>query len=138
MKIRYQEDLQYELSISDELMGQSIPKLIIQPLVENCMKHAIHVEAPWNIVVKGYVTGEEWQINVLDNGPGMSEEKRRLLADRIGELEATGRFPGLRIEGMGLLNIYFRLKFTYGERMVFAIEERNEGFSITIGGPLSH
>jgi two-component system sensor histidine kinase YesM len=101
------------------------------------MKHAIHVEAPWNILVRGYLTNGEWRINVTDNGPGMPEDKRGLLMDKIDELEATGRFPGLSIEGMGLLNIYFRLKFTYGERMVFAIDAKNEGFSITIGGPLS-
>ncbi|WP_141503157.1 cache domain-containing sensor histidine kinase [Paenibacillus luteus] len=137
MKIRYQDDLLYDIAITDELMGIPIPKLIIQPLVENCMKHAIHVEGPWKIFVKGYVYEDEWLITVTDNGPGMPEDKRRLLVGKINELEETGRFPGLSIDGMGLLNIYFRLKFTYGERMVFAIEERNSGFSITIGGPLS-
>ncbi|GBF74377.1 sensor histidine kinase [Paenibacillus sp. 598K] len=138
MKIRYQDDLTYTLAISDELMEIPISKLIIQPLVENCMKHAIHVDGPWRIKVEGYVEGDEWRITVSDNGPGMSEDKRRLLNDKIDELEATGRFPGLSVDGMGLLNIYFRLKFTYGEQMMFMIDTAvQEGFSITIGGPLA-
>lgn len=138
MKIRYPEDLIYTIEISEELMDIPIPKLLIQPLVENCMKHGIHVQSPWRIKIEGKVSDDRWLITVSDNGPGMSDKKRKQLFEKIDEWERSNRFPGLSVEGMGLINIYFRLKLTYNEHMIFHIDERANGFTITIGGRISN
>jgi len=136
MKIRYPDDLHYTIEIDDELLQIPVPKLIVQPLVENCIKHGIHVQSPWFIRIAGKVTDDRWTITVSDNGPGMPKDKRQALLDKIEELNETNKFPGLNVEGMGLLNIYFRLKLTYGDRMIFEIGEPPHGFVITIGGPI--
>jgi len=136
MKIRYPDDLIYTIELEEELLHIPVPKLIVQPLVENCIKHGIHVRSPWVVKISGKVTDDRWSITVSDNGPGMPREKRRELFDKIHELSHTNRFPGLNVEGMGLLNIYFRLKLTYNDRMIFKIEDPPRGFEITIGGPI--
>jgi two-component system sensor histidine kinase YesM len=138
MKIRYPEDLLYLIEIEDELLNIPIPKLLIQPLVENCMKHGIHVQSPWRIRISGKVFEDQWTITVSDNGPGMSGDKRKELFEKINELDKSNKFPGLNVEGMGLINIYFRLKLTYNELMIFHIDESSSGFVITIGGRVSN
>lgn len=138
MKIRYPEDLIYSIEISDELIDIPIPKLLIQPLVENCIKHGIHVQSPWRIRIIGKVYDDRWIITVSDNGPGMSDEKRKELFEKIDEWDKSNKFPGLSVEGMGLINIYFRLKLTYNDHMIFHIDERPSGFTITIGGRISN
>jgi two-component system sensor histidine kinase YesM len=136
MKIRYPDDLNVAIEIDEELLQIPVPKLIVQPLVENCIKHGIHVPSPWFIRIDGKVADNRWMITVSDNGPGMPKDKRQALFDKIKELNETNKFPGLNVEGMGLLNIYFRLNLIYGDRMIFDIEEQPHGFAITIGGPI--
>lgn len=138
MKIRYPEDLLYAIEIEDELLNIAIPKLLIQPLVENCMKHGIHVPSPWRINISGKVFDDRWIITVSDNGPGMSENKRKELFEKINNLDKSNKFPGLSVEGMGLINIYFRLKLIYNDQMIFHIDESSTGFVITIGGRVSN
>lgn len=138
MKIRYPEDLIYTIEIEDELLNIPIPKLLIQPLVENCMKHGIHVQSPWRIRISGRVCDDRWTITVSDNGLGMSDKKRKELFEKINELDKSNKFPGLSVKGMGLINIYFRLKLTYNDHMIFHIDECSSGFVITIGGRVSN
>lgn len=138
MKIRYPEDLIYTIEINEELLNIPIPKLLIQPLVENCMKHGIHVPSPWRIKVIGEVNDNRWTITVSDNGPGMSNQKREELFNKINEMDQSNKFPSLSVKGMGLINIYFRLKLTYNEHMIFDIAEHSNGFVITIGGRISN
>lgn len=137
MKIRYLDDLGYTIEIEDSLLAIPIPKMVVQPLVENCMKHAIHVEGPWRINVIGQLQGEQWTIKVSDNGPGMSAERRNQIMNKINEMVAANKFPGLTVEGMGLINIYFRLKLIYGDEFVFRIDDQTDGFEITIGGRMT-
>ena len=42
MKIRYEDDLKYEWQLDDSLNDITVPKLILQPLIENCFQHGFH------------------------------------------------------------------------------------------------
>ncbi|WP_407270890.1 sensor histidine kinase [Radiobacillus sp. PE A8.2] len=134
MKIRYPDDLRYTINIEDELFDIPVPKLLIQPLVENCMKHGIHGMSPWCISITGKVYRNQWSVTVSDNGPGMSSAEKSKLYKKIKELEKSGKYSSLSVEGMGLLNIYFRLKLTYQDKMIFHIHDNARGFVITVGG----
>ncbi|HEX3048787.1 MAG TPA: histidine kinase [Bacillota bacterium] len=137
MKFRHRDCLRYSIERDPDLDNVEIPKLIIQPLVENAIKYGACDEPSWDIKVKSF-KGENhhWQVRVTDNGPGFTREEISLLFQKMNEIDQTLR-PGLDLDGMGLLNIYIRLKLTYGDLMIFKVENHPKGGAmITIGGSL--
>lgn len=76
-KIRFGERLQFKFSMDDALKGQSIVKLILQPLVENALYHGLEGKSGrWIIKIRASTTdNDEFLIKVMDNGTGMSSEK---------------------------------------------------------------
>lgn len=135
MKIRYGSKLTYEVDMPNDILCINVPKLIIQPLVENSLKFGTACAPPWHVEVMGKLADDHWQISVADNGPGFDKDKLDYLNSKILEIEQTGLFPGLEVEGMGLLNIYIRLKLTYKKDFIFKISDNSiGGTTIIIGG----
>ncbi|MDP4180834.1 MAG: histidine kinase [Bacillota bacterium] len=137
MKFRYGNKLTYSIEIEEEMKKVKIPKLLIQPIVENALKYGTRKEPPWNIKVRGHMTNTFWQVSVQDNGAGFDLEKLNGILKSIEELDRSVLLPSLEIEGMGLLNIYMRLKLYYKNQMIFHIGNHvSGGAMITIGGSL--
>lgn len=134
-QIRYGQKLQFDLDIDQRILLLHCPKLIVQPLVENAVKFGTQKEPPWRIRIVGFMHDNRWQIEVSDNGNGFSEESLNLLYGKIREIDETNAVPMLKLDGMGLLNIYIRMKLTFGADAVFRIENRpGEGATVVIGG----
>ncbi len=137
MKLRFQDNLSSEISIDSGLLPVEVPKLIIQPIIENAMKYGLGDRPPWHLSIRGEKADNRWTIRVRDNGPGFE-------ADRLAELRRTIEMrmrsapdPALSISGMGLLNISTRLRIFYGDDAVYRIENNPEGgASVIIGGTL--
>ena len=138
MKMRYEDDLEYSFDIPEEMGGIRIPKLCLQLIIENAIKYSVRsVRPPWKIRVEGRLLEDGWEVSVLDNGNGFAGETLDELNRRIEYIDRTGLLPSLEINGMGLLNIYIRLRSFYGERRVFRITNSPEGGAVvTIGGSL--
>jgi two-component system sensor histidine kinase YesM len=137
MKFRYGQKLSYSVEFDDDIRDVAIPKLMIQPLVENAIKYATHKEPPWNIRIYGYISNSYWIVNVEDNGDGFDKEKLDAINEKIKEIDRGGLLPSLELEGMGLLNIYIRLKLVYKNQMIFSIAENPFGGAlVTIGGDI--
>lgn len=137
LKLRYGAKLNYSTNMDDAVLEVNIPKLIIQPLVENALKHGTRGQPPWDIRVLGYVSSGNWQIYVMDNGPGFDEEALQQLNEKIGEIDKSGLLPSLELDGMGLLNIYLRLKLTYKNQMLFSVSENPDGGTVVaVGGSI--
>ena len=137
-QIRHGQKLQYSFDIDERMLDLRIPKLIIQPLVENALKFGTKKEPPWNIQIIGSVKNDHWLIEVSDNGFGFTEESLTFLLKRMQEVDATHVIPVLKLDGMGLLNIYIRIKLNYGDDTQFRIDNRGpEGATIIIGGSMS-
>lgn len=135
MKIRYQDRLNFSIDITKDMNRIQVPKLIIQPLVENSIKYGTRVTHPWVVHVRGWTDETRWYIQVQDNGPGFSSEKLDKLNHSFSSITAKAPLPKLEIDGMGLLNLYTRLYLIYKENFVFKIESPALGGSIiTIGG----
>lgn len=117
------------LDLPLEMMNLRIPKLIVQPLVENSFKYC-NRSRPY-IQVTGTMCGKErWSIKVSDNGEGFSEEKAAEIRKRCEEGMEGNNGLSAKIDGMGLVNVYVRLHLFYRENIVFRIQR--EG--IEIGG----
>ncbi|WP_181907372.1 cache domain-containing sensor histidine kinase [Cohnella lupini] len=135
MQERYGSMLEFHLNIPEVMMDLRIPKLIIQPLVENCIKHGIHVEPPWIIRITGKLLSENWMITVSDNGSGMEPEVIQGLNKRFRETDSLKEMPEINLNGMGLVNIYTRLKIFNEDKLIFDLKNNKAGgTSVTVGG----
>lgn len=141
MKVRYGDSLSYELDLPEAMLGARVPKLVVQPLVENCVKHGFDVSPPWRLSVRGWTDGGLWRIEVSDDGIGFEPEALTRLLSQIDGWAETGKLPALNIDGMGLLNIVLRLRMLYGEDYLFEVSRagdlggsRGGGARVTIGG----
>jgi two-component system sensor histidine kinase YesM len=115
-------------------MDAQVPRLIIQPLVENCMKYGNNCQPPWKISIIGECTDQKWEIHISDNGPGFTDEALEKIREKIRQSEEHPGIPDVEIHGMGLLNVYLRWKLAYQERMIFRCENLPEGGScVTLG-----
>ncbi len=106
-QIRYSDILRYEIHIPDELLDCRVPKLILQPLVENALYHGIkNRRGMGTITVTGESDGDDLLLKVTDNGAGMDEEQVRILQAGIYEDRHTG---------LGLVNVHKRIRLYCGE-----------------------
>lgn len=85
------------------------------------------------IHVKGEVTEDgKWKVEVCDNGAGFSREKIDEIMDKCSESMKEEKTLSNQIDGMGLVNVYVRLKLFYGDDMIYELEEGTG--RILIGG----
>ena len=132
---RFGEGLHYSYNISDDILDCMVPKLCVQLLVENAVKAVMAHKEPWEITVSGSRDGDDWHITVSDNGPGFDPEVDKKLRKNMDEILETGVLPSLKIEGMGILNIFIRLYLLDGIPFVFDFGNRKEGGAfVTVGG----
>ncbi|MGN8645922.1 sensor histidine kinase [Gracilibacillus sp. HCP3S3_G5_1] len=111
MRMRFGERLNWAKEVDSDWLDIKIPKLMIQPLVENAILHgAGNVMGECNITVKIEKIPEKQRIRIAvsDNGPGMSEEKiaevKKLIDGGIRQQKQTG---------MALHNVQQRLRMFY-------------------------
>jgi two-component system sensor histidine kinase YesM len=139
MKIRFEDDLHYEFHIPEEMQLIQVPMLMVQPLLENAMKYGLGDTPPWKLNITGDMDAEQqtWQIHVEDNGPGMEPEALAKIMHYIEQSQEWERMPDLEINGMGLKNIWVRLKLWYGTAARMQITNKpSGGVQITIGGSI--
>ncbi len=136
MKIRYDNDLLYEINIPDTMLDIQLPKLCLQLIVENSIKFTTKsIKPPWKITINGTLTNTYWELAISDNGTGFSQEEIDRLNEKIEEINRTGLLPNLEIRGMGLMNIYIRFKLLYKGSHIFRISNLLKGGALlTIGG----
>jgi len=127
-QIRYSDILQYEIDIPQELLGCSVPKLILQPLVENALYHGIkNRRGMGTITITGETAGEDMILRVMDNGVGMDQEQIRALQSGIYEDRHTG---------LGLVNVHKRIRLYCGEGYGLSFEsEPGRGSTVSIRLP---
>lgn len=106
-KARYEEILTYEIQVEESLDDVFLPKILLQPLVENAIYHGIKPKlAQGKISILAQLEGEDLVLKVQDNGVGMTEEQ-------VNQLEEA--FEGKRAPvSYGLHNVHQRIRLTYG------------------------
>ncbi len=130
MKERF-PNAQVETDIPLEMMNIRVPKLIIQPLVENSFKYC-NRSKPYIRIVGELKEGDCWSIRVTDNGAGFSESKATEILKKCEESMDGVNSLSTKIDGMGLVNVYVRLQLFYREEVVYEVNQ--EG--IVIGGKI--
>ena len=125
-KNRLEERLQYTLEIEQPLKELLVPKLILQPLVENSIKHAIEpFKKQGLITIRSYLSDGKINVSVQDNGCGMSSEQ-------LLELHQSDKRSGGQT-GIGVKNVERRLKLFFGDDSELRIDsEQDVGTKMTI------
>ena len=113
MNLRFDYEIILSINMPDIIYKQEIPKMTLQPIVENAIYHGIEQMAEdTSIYIKGIVDGEDCIIEITDSGRGMSEEELLRLHQKIaGEIETSGGSGN----GIGLKNVQDRIKISFGE-----------------------
>ncbi len=137
MRARFGEELGYSVELPESMRGIEVPRLILQPLIENCFKYGTTGRPPWRIELRGRESGDRWTVEIRDDGPGFSEETLARLTARLKERRGAGDgLVPLSSPGMGLLSSRERLRLTFGEEAVFEAGNNPEGGArIILGGP---
>lgn len=112
-RVRFQDRLTVTMNIAAETLEARVPNLILQPIVENAIRHGIVSRiAPGQIEISASLIVDALQLRVKDNGPGL------------------GSVDGARAiikEGLGLANTRARLAQMYGPAHKFEMSDAPEG-----------
>ncbi|MEK4435883.1 cache domain-containing sensor histidine kinase [Paenibacillus sp. FSL K6-2862] len=142
---KYEEDLEWEIH-ADALASEiRLPRLVIQPFVENCIEHAFSNTAPpWRIQITVKQYNGLWALEIKDNGEGFPLDKMQEILAKVQE-SAAGENHLLNhptsLGNMGMLNSINRLKLMYSNRLFFNIFNNHahgdKGATIQIIGSLT-
>lgn len=128
-KIRFKENLNYSINISDEVENSYVPKLLLQPVIENSIKYGYKEKDNLNIDITGERVGNDIIFKVEDNGGGMTKEEVQGIRDTLQREENLGKH-------IGLYNIQRRLNLLYGEDYGLKINSvHGEGTTVIVKTP---
>ncbi|QGQ94469.1 sensor histidine kinase [Paenibacillus psychroresistens] len=142
MSLRFEHYLEYNIDIDESLWDMPIPKLTLEPIIENVFRHGFNdVEPPWVLTVKGYIKERRWYIEMKDNGNGFeaaSIEQLKVSLKEGNDFLNPQHFTQSKANGgMGLMNTFMRLHYFYkGEETIEFFNAAEGGAIIRIGGPL--
>ncbi len=129
MKFRIGDRLSWNISIPDDLQHIMLPKLLIQPIVENSIKYGIEKKEGIGIIT---ITGKNidrdfYSISVSDNGIGMDISKLDLLQNSMVDQQSQSN------HGIGLLNVCRRIQLNFSiQYPLNIISKVGEGTTVTI------
>ncbi|GAA0680897.1 MULTISPECIES: sensor histidine kinase [Clostridium] len=129
-KIRYAEKLNIDIYVDPNILYCKIPKLTIQPIVENAIIHGIENKiGAGTISIRFYQNNEDIVFEVKDDGIGMSGEKLAEIKTAIKSSETN--------DSIGLQNTNRRLKLYYGEKYGIKIQSKqNIGTTVILAVPM--
>lgn len=109
MRMRFCDDLECNLECEEEVMGITVPKLILQPLVENCFNHGFkNVITAWVLNIKAFKVDDELIIIIEDNGRGIGEERLKKIQTCIKENQMIYDEENQR-SSIGVINVKQRI-----------------------------
>lgn len=125
-RMRYEEEIETDYQIQQEALPCFLPRLMLQPLVENAILHGFDLRAGRNrIVIGGNVDKGQLQLWVQDNGRGMTKEQMEELLQQK-QKKARG------LSGIGVANVKERLRLYYGSAGRVVCESSEAGTKICL------
>jgi len=116
---RFDDMLQVTMETDKEIEPSIVPKVILQPFIENCVTHAITGDEVLQIQIHGQRVMDDVVFTVRDNGPGISEETIAAIFD-----------SGSHGIGFGVRNVHQRIQMLYGSSYGVKLENNADGGTI--------
>lgn len=135
-KERFGDELQYSIEMENDLADILVPKMLLQPIIENYFKHGFeNREGIGEIKIKCNKMDSSLHISVIDNGLGVSKERLAEIYSNFVNHQLSSENPESNI---GLKNIYSRLKLYYDKQATLHLVNRDEGgFLVRIKLPIT-
>lgn len=128
-KMRYGDRLDYSIHVDAALCGCRVPKLLVQPIVENSIVHGLDRTRHLCLQIDGRREDGDLCVTVEDDGPGMTDAK---YAEICALLAAESAEP----EHIGLYNVHRALRLLYGVPYGVEIVRQKSGIAVTLRMPL--
>lgn len=121
MEARYGNKLEVDWDVEPETKDKYILKLLLQPILENCIVHGLTGKESDGKLKIAIGQGDGGLcITISDNGAGMSDEQ-------IAHFHEAGQYPSSAFSGMGLTNVHQRIQLHYGDPYGVSITRNEEG-----------
>lgn len=115
--IRFGEGLTYEIDVRSQVRGLFMPKMVLQPFVENSVVHGLHQRESGHIRLAAFIEGEHLTLTIEDDGTGLKGEQQLHIPKK-----STG--------GYGIRNVKERIYTHFGSPFGVEINNRSEGGTI--------
>ncbi|CAH8706630.1 sensor histidine kinase [Paenibacillus thiaminolyticus] len=128
-QIRFNERLEYRISVAEEAQDVYVPKLVLQPIIENAIKYGYRNQTNVLIDIRIYPSAGKLMLEVCDNGQGMDEETLQKVNQLLQSQNNT-------TQHIGLYNVHRRLVLLYGDDSGIHIDSRQgKGTCVTLTIP---
>ncbi|MCD9021732.1 cache domain-containing sensor histidine kinase [Cohnella silvisoli] len=128
MNTRYGDGIHLIVNIEEALLDITVPRLIVQPLIENALLHGLEpTRFRGEIRIEGARTDGDMLLHVRDNGCGIPEDKLTALRLKLEDPEER--------DNVGLSNVHQRLQLHYGLRYGIEIQSGQAGTCVTLRLP---
>lgn len=105
---RYGDRLNTRIEVSDEVLDHTVPAFLLQPIIENSIRHGLDLEdRPGTVEISAHLNDDQLIISVVDSGEGSEQSSEGL--------------------GLGLANLRRRLERLYGSQASICLERRSDG-----------
>ncbi|HEY0828166.1 MAG TPA: histidine kinase, partial [Bacilli bacterium] len=134
-QVRYEDRLNFSIEVEPGLGEVPMPKLLLQPIVENAVKHGIERKLGQGFISIRVNTGDDNLIQILveDDGAGMDDSEWKRIQNKLKEKDTEEQQAGERRSSMGLQNISQRIQLLYGEQFKLHITSiKGEGTKVGI------
>ena len=130
--VRFPGKYEFVCVIPEELLHEPILKFLLQPLVENSLKHAFEKLKDINrIVLKGESSGEDILLSIYDNGTGIDPVQVESLNRELAKMDTRTLVTNVD-KGIGLRNVNARIKNFYGQEYGIQIESCREEYTLIL------
>lgn len=136
---RYQHRLSFQIDVEEGMMDCRLPKIVLQPLAENALKHGfVKQGGQMNILLQGHIEGNEGILFVKDNGTGFDSQTLERLNAAFDAINAQEQPSALQMpgSGLGLANTCMRLKIFFEHSCTLRLFNTNPGAMVCIRFPL--
>lgn len=136
-KARYEKNLEFTIDVPDDLQDIKVPKLTLQPIVENALTHGFDGRNVVRVLaVTGKISDGKLLLEVRDNGIGFSEEVLQSLRQRIDDIDAGKVSIEESGKHIGLANTCLRLYY-YSKGLIHMSVHNDNGAVITLSMPVT-
>lgn len=127
ISVRFGKNFIYSEEIDESLKNVYVPRLIIQPIIENAVEHGGNREGVREVKLRIYQDEDSIYVEVCNNGE-INEKDRELIDVLLGDEEVEG----IRSHSLGIRNVNKRLKIIYGLQSGLTIKSLENGFVSSI------
>ena len=130
LKLRFGKKFAYEIDVPDDVQNCVVPKLIVQPLIDNAVKHGFGDKERMKVSIDAHAVGKKLHIVVSDDGAGMDETELKAMRKLI-------RAQNNKTNHIGLYNVERRIELLYGSKYGMTIDSvAGKGTTVRISLPV--